>query len=228
MSFAHSPKIVTNGLVLALDAGNIKSYPGTGTTWFDKSGNGYNGTLTNGPTFSSANGGSIVFDGVDDKIVGTAFTPNITNKTLQGWCKLSSITQQGGGLINLQGAAGEPFDSVVYNETNQGWGFGSTNFNRTAWSGVKETSTNDWVFICATYANNNYNLYRNGILILNTTSFAALTFDFSSRVQLGERHTGGTGVYLAANIAQGSLYNRALSASEVQQNFNALRGRFGI
>ena len=78
MAFIHSPQIVTSGLVLSLDAGNTKSYPGTGTTWFDKSGNTYNGTLTNGPTFNTANLGSIVFDGVDDYVTcGTIpFTSN--------------------------------------------------------------------------------------------------------------------------------------------------------
>ena len=66
MGLSHSPSLVMNGLVLCLDAGNSKSYPGTGTTWTDLSGNGNNGTLTNGPTYSSANGGSLVFDGTND------------------------------------------------------------------------------------------------------------------------------------------------------------------
>ena len=61
MAFSHSPKIVTDGLVLSLDAGNVKSYPGTGATWFDKSGNNSNGALNNGPTFNTSSLGSIVF-----------------------------------------------------------------------------------------------------------------------------------------------------------------------
>jgi hypothetical protein len=65
-------KIVTNGLVLALDAADKNSYPGSGTTWRDMSGNNSNSTLTNSPTFNSANGGSIVFDGVDDYTTTTA------------------------------------------------------------------------------------------------------------------------------------------------------------
>ena len=63
MSLSHSPKIVTNGLVLCLDAADKKSYPGTGTTWFDRSGRGNHGTLVNSPTFNSTNGGSIIFNG---------------------------------------------------------------------------------------------------------------------------------------------------------------------
>ena len=68
MGLSHSPNIVTDVLVLCLDAANRRSYPGSGNSWLDLSGNGNNGTLTNGPTYSSANGGSLVFDGVDDYV----------------------------------------------------------------------------------------------------------------------------------------------------------------
>ena len=71
MALAHSPRIVTDGLVLALDAGNAKSYPGSGTAWTDLSGNSNNGTLTNGSTYSSVDGGAIVFDGSDDYVVSS-------------------------------------------------------------------------------------------------------------------------------------------------------------
>ena len=66
MALSHSPSIVTNGLVLCLDAANSKSYPGSGTTWTDLSGRGNNGTLVNGVGYNSGNLGSLVFDGVDD------------------------------------------------------------------------------------------------------------------------------------------------------------------
>ena len=68
MSLSHSPKIVTNGLVLCLDAADQKSYPGTGTTWFDRSGNGNNGTLIGGVGYNSTNAGIIVFDGINDNV----------------------------------------------------------------------------------------------------------------------------------------------------------------
>jgi len=228
MSGIVNGNIVRSGLVLCLDAGSTKSYPGSGTTWFDRSGNNNNGTLTNGPSFNAGNGGSIVFDGTNDYVVTSNFTPNVTNKTLSGWVKLSSTTQGGGGLINLQKTDGSQFDAIVYNETNQGWGFGSNNFLRTAWSNVKETSTNDWVNIVATYANLDYRLYRNGVLILNTTSFNTLNFNFSSNSQLGYRHLGGGGAYLAGNIAIGTLYDKVLSATEVLQNYNVTKARFGL
>ena len=219
--------IVQQGLVLNLDAGNPYSYAGAGTTWFDVSGNNYSGSLTNGPVYNTTNGGVIVFDGSNDYVVSSNFTPNFSTKTLSGWVKLSSISQQGGGLITLQSIDGVVFDSIVYNETGQGWGFGSNGFSRTGWSNVLETSTSEWVNITATYENSNYRLYRNGTLIQTLTSFGALNFNFNSNVQLGYRHLGSSG-YLAATISQGFVYNRALSAAEVLQNYNATKGRFGL
>jgi hypothetical protein len=168
------------------------------------------------------------FDGIDDYVQTQPFTPNITNKTLSAWVRLNSTTQQGGGVINLQSENGVTFDAIVYNETNQGWGFGSNGFSRTGWSGVKETSTNSWVNIVATYENSNYKMYRNGVLILTLTSFNVINYNFSSRSLVGYRHTGGSSAYLNGAISQASLYNRALTINEIKQNFEATRGRYGI
>jgi hypothetical protein len=228
MAFNYSPKIVREGLVLHFDAANPKSYVSGSTTWRDLSSRGNNGTLTNGPTYNNDNGGSIVFDGSNDLVIGTSFTPNIIDKTLSGWVKLNSTSQQGGGVINLESDDGVTFDAIVYNETNEGWGFGSTGFQRTGWSGVKESSTNEWVNIVATYQNANYRMYRNSGIILTLTSFSAVNYNFLSKSLIGRRHTGGNNSYLSANIAQVSIYSRALSASEVLQNYNALKSRFNI
>ena len=110
MAISYNPRIVTDGLVLALDAGNPKSYPGSGTTWTDLSGNGNNGTLTNGPTYSSANGGSIVFDGVDDYAEITDSSNNFDlggiDATLEFWIYIPStsgadvIIGKGGNTTN--------------------------------------------------------------------------------------------------------------------------------
>jgi hypothetical protein len=88
MALAHSPKIVTDGLVLCLDAGNPKSYPGSGTTWTDLSGNGNNGTLVNGVGYNSGNGGSLVFDGVNDRVtINASSHTNLSsgNFTISSW-----------------------------------------------------------------------------------------------------------------------------------------------
>ncbi len=224
MSVISGPNIVTNGLIFHIDVLNNKSYSGSGSSWTDLSGNGNNLTLTNNPTFESS---SILFNGSTHYGESIIFTPNITAKTTMAWCKLTSTSQGGGGLIGIMGSGGEPFDSIVYNETNNGWGFGSTNFLRTAWSGVKETSTSVYVHLAATYANLDYNLYRNGVKILTTTSYNALNYNFTSKIIIGKRHASSTGP-LGAYISQGMVYNRALSASEITQNYNALKSRYGL
>jgi hypothetical protein len=231
MSYHNGPRIVTNGLVLYLDAGNNKSYPGSGTAWNDLSGNNNNGTLTNGPTFSSLNRGSIIFDGTNDICQTTYKNFNIQNKTIMAWVKLNSTTQQGGGLVGIETQTGGPiFDSIVYNETNAGWGFGSSYFNRTAWSNIKETSTDSWIFMCATYANNNYILYRNGIPILTTSSFLAYNFNQTARIRIGVRvfFNGVENGFLSASIPSVFIYSRVLSREDVNQNYNATKGRFSL
>jgi hypothetical protein len=215
--------IVTDGLVFAIDAGNLVSYPKSGTSVYNLTGSGATGTLTNGVGFSNVYDGTWVFDGTDDYIVTDVGTPNITSKTLEAWVSLSNVTQQGGGVINLQYDGGGIFDSIVYNETGQGWGFGSEGFNRTAWSGVVETVPNQWIHIVATYENNNFRMYRNSVLILTTTSFLALNYNTNSESLLGLRHNGASNGYLNASIAVGRIYSRALTAAEVLQNYNATK-----
>ena len=92
MGLSHSPRIVTDGLVFCVDAGDKMSYPGAGTTWTDLSKNRNNGTLTNGPTFDSANGGSIVFDGTDDYVNFGSQTWDIsTNLTIDFFIKFNTL-----------------------------------------------------------------------------------------------------------------------------------------
>ena len=223
---------VTNGLIYYVDAGNASSYPGSGTTWTDLSGQGRTTTLTNGPTFDSGNGGSINFDGSNDYAqVDTGFNPNITTKTMIGWCKLKNISQTGGGLIGAGFTTPTPntFDAIVYNETGQGWGFGSDGFSRTFWTGVQETSTNDWVMISAVYESgtNGYKMYRQDQLIGQGTQSVLTINNASSGYWLGKRHATTTGP-LNAYISIGMIYNRALSSTEIAQNYNAFKGRYGL
>ena len=82
MGLSHSPSIITQNLVLCLDAANSKSYPGSGTTWYNLIPGGVNGTLTNGPTYSSANGGVIALDGVNDYISLTNSLPPIPRQEM--------------------------------------------------------------------------------------------------------------------------------------------------
>jgi hypothetical protein len=224
MSFNYSPKIVTNGLVLCLDAANTKSYVSGSTVWTDLSRSGINGTLTNGPTFSSANGGTIVFDGVDDYVNLGSFQSLINNFTLTTWCKITSTT--GANILGFYNT------SSPYN----GWGVGYSqnplngsklNFwDGSSWINSNITIADSiWRQICIVVSSTYLvSFYINGIF--STSIQAATISSFSGTKAIGARNDGVGST--SGNIAQTQIYNRALSAAEVLQNYNATKGRYGL
>ena len=227
MSFAHSPKIVTDGLVLALDAGNVKSYPGTGTTWFDKSGFSNNGTLVNGPTFSSANGGSIVFDGVDDYAdCGNSAVLNTTSSiSINVWFKAAYNPNVIYRAIVDKGRDGFGAWSLAIDEvqTKATFKVVIAGSNRSV-TCVSSYGNNIWTLITGVFTGTNLLIYQNGILE-NSGSFSGTIGTNSISVKIGKPNDTYA---FGGNVATTQIYNKALSATEVSQNFNALRGRFGI
>jgi hypothetical protein len=227
--------IVQSGLVLNLDAGVAASYPGSGTTWTDLSGNGNNGTLVNGPTYNSTVGGVIQTDGTNDyvNISGTPISNTITTAvTMSCFMNLTSTTLFGSiaGYDN-PGSAGQLFSFQVRTSntnpaliyfvlyTTQSF-IGGTTGN--AYVSVPYST---WKHVVGTYDGNSVKMYLDGVLTNSDSasgSFAASALN----VRLGSdvsRNRWATGSW--NNF---SIYNRALTAVEIQQNFNALRGRYGI
>lgn len=230
MSIAGGPDIVENGLVLHLDAADSNSYPGSGTVWTDLSGNGNNGTLTNGPTYSSANKGSIVFDGTND-YVSTNYTSSLGNNLSFGaWAYPTSAGQFAGSDIISKGySSSTPFASwgIDFQSNNTFRFFVSDNtiFNPVV-SSVQ--SLNKWYYIFATYTNKILNAYINGILAATITNTND-PLDNSSPVYIGVWYNDlVSNNFFTGRIAQTQVYNRALSASEVLQNYNATKGRYGL
>jgi hypothetical protein len=176
--------------------------------------------------YSTSGNTTFTYDGSTTSTSTTLFSTNLTSKTMSAWCKLASTSQQGGGVITIENSDGSVFDSIVYNQTGNGWGFGSESFNRSTWSGISETSTSNWVHIAASYESGNNKLYRNGVLILTNTS-STYNFTVNSRIMMGRRNTGVSAVF-NGNIAQGLVYNRALSSVEVYSLFVAHKGRYGL
>ena len=215
MACNYQGKIVTNGLVLCLDAADKKSYPGTGTTWLDRSGNGNNGILTNGPTFSSDNGGSIVVDGVNDYISSvTLSTLSITDLTIQVWVYPTNISSYTTVFDTLGRNLSLWIGTTYYGLGGASTG-GSPSFN---WQ------NNTWVCITMLKSSNT------GQIIKNNYDFSdnvATGSTFTNQLQFGSNPSGG-GTPFVGRYGSIKLYNRALSQSEIQQNFNATRGRFGI
>jgi hypothetical protein len=214
--------IVTSGLVLDLDAGMNSSFNNTGTTWTDLSGNGNNGTLTNGPTYSSANGGSIVFDGTNDYVVvnNNASILSSTAYTKIAWFYPTSFAT-GNNIISGTSA----------NSQHAFWLQGSNRLysgHNGSWSTVLSTTTlflNTWYYGAVTFnTTTGWNLYLNGAL--ENTNASTTTFSGDGRIQIGAFDPGSN--VFTGRIAQASVYNRALTAAEVLQNYNALKHRYGL
>ena len=225
MGIAYNSRVVVEGLVLALDAGNSKSYPGSGTTWTDLSGRGNNGTLTNGPTYSSANGGSLVFDGSDDYVnCGNATSLSFTNNlTVSIWCSSNNAASYRSPLMKSSNSSWA--DGFGYYQLSGIFAFYINQWNGAQIVSVSKASFSITNFV-ATYNGVNLKLYENGTLIQTGSSYTTNISNSSTNLEIGR---GGGGSYnWSGNIAQTQIYNRALSAEEVTQNFNALRSRFGI
>ena len=211
--------IVTNGLVLDLDAAKLASYPGTGTTWRDISGNNNNGTLTNGPTFSGiGKQASIVFDGVDDFVrTNSGSGINLTNIfTTFIWVKFNSYDTV---LLGSDAFSDSGYPLYVENANNLYIAAGGTYTSTTTAS----LSTNQWTCLTVVRNNTSVNWYKNGINIGTSTLGSSSSNVLKS---IGNYNNGG--FPLNGDIALTQVYNRALTALEVQQNYNAQKSRFGI
>lgn len=238
MAFNYSPKIVTDGLVMYLDAANRYSYPGSGTTWSDISRGGNNGVLVNGPTYSSANGGSIVFDGVDDYGTlsnSTIYKPqfpltisctfNVSNVSNYGIFIRTDNTNTNHWGVSV--AVGSTYSlSVTY-----GNGTANAASGRRTYSTVSNVIVqNQWYnFTIVLPDNLTCNGYLNGSSIsIPYLSGDTTTLAYSSvGATIGYR-SDATNYYYNGKLSQIQIYNRALSSQEVLQNYNATKTRFGL
>jgi len=228
--------IVTNGLALHLDAGNSASYPGTGTTWTDLSGNENDGTLTNGPTYDSSDGGSIVFDGDNDFIdlgtIGVSHPLQLDNGFTISWWGIQSgsgdlfqrIIDKSNGGLGLNGWAiyplgqGEPDTQLTLNyDGNEGGINSSTRLSSTSWQNWSITwssSSNQWIwYLNGSVDNSGYKTYN------------VPTFQTNARIGSWNHSTQRE---YKGKISSVLIYTRPLTASEIAKNYNALRDRYGL
>jgi hypothetical protein len=237
-TLSGGPNIVYDGLVLYLDAANRISYPGSGTTWTDISRTQSNSTLINGPAFNADNGGNIVFDGTNDHTTITPTPSSLTgNKpfSVAGWFKASGTWTAGaswgiGGDVTNQGInsyiiTGNNFISIDL------WGTSTYATNQTY-------STTQWKYIVWTYNGTSFTT-SNIIIYVDNIAYtgASLTVGRggsgtpsinTTGVVLGRASVGTALYYGKPIIANFSIYNKVLSATEVLQNYNATKGRFGL
>jgi len=225
--------IVTDGLVLNVDAGFTPSYPKNGTTWYDVGGTN-NGTLTNGPTFDTGNGGSIAFDGVDDYAQSGII--ELQTLTLCAWFKPTgppSNNDGAGGTIIVNSP--QLLNNAVQYGISYSWLSqrvifslqSNTEFLATADNSVLRNQINH---IVATYDGTNRKIYINGQNIASDVRTNTILYPTSGNrnVQIGRSGYRNYTRIINGNLYSAIIYNRALSADEVLQNYNAQKGRFGL
>jgi hypothetical protein len=221
--------IVSSGLVLNLDASFKSSYPGTGTTCYDISGSGNNnGTLINGPIFGTANGGQITFDGVNDYIlVNNNSSLNLTNLTVSAWVKpinnnYSPIIFRYFNITSYNGW------HLYYNGTKFAVGGRETSSAYLTITSTNNYAINNWYNLTWTKSGNIWSLYINGVLDNSLNLGVGNVIFTNNNLTIGSEYTSGSSGFSNINIGNVNIYDRPLSASEVLQNFNATKTRFGL
>lgn len=238
--FTGASPIVTDGLVFVLDAANHNSYPGSGTTWYDLSGNGYDSILANSPTFDKTNSGRVILDGID----AHAYIPyssywdnnvfgNATNFTISCWVKCNNfynwtsvIHKSNGGYYSQSEGA-----SIWVNVSGFQGVFGNgISGNSGDWGKILSYSTSnttDWFNLTFTGDGTTLRFYVNGTQEVSTSQSsrtAGLNIT-TNPVRFGRRYSSSD---FNGNIANVKLYTRALSATEISQNYNSLKSRFNL
>lgn len=233
-----APNMVTDGLVLYLDAANPRSYISDSGVWNDISRGGNTGTLTNGPTFSSTNGGSIVFDGIDDYIELTnnssAQFTNSSEVTFEAVAQPTSFSGSGNRFIYAQFFIPGATSCGIYLNTSGKFIFGYRDNAQNNSGAIKTVTSNLTLTVNTTYhliatfqAGVQTSLYINGMYdtgSVQTNPIASLPPDF---IRIGRLYTSGFDFY-SGNIYLIKTYSRALSATEVLQNYNSTKTRFGL
>jgi hypothetical protein len=230
MAFNYSPKVVTDGLVLYLDAANPNSYVSGSTTWTDISRSGNNGTLINGPTYNSANGGSIVFDGSNDRVnLNNNFSGSTENNvTVEALVWLNANQNTKIFTSNYTPSGGATGFALGISDSNNNvvkWFTGNLGTTNTIFS-TTTLVNQQFYHAVGTYDGNVKRLYINGILEASS-SVSNIINNTSTSASVGYLRNANT-QHLDGRIACTRIYNRALSATEVRQNYNATKTRFGL
>jgi hypothetical protein len=248
MGVYRGPKTVIDGLVLVFDAANIKSYSGLGTNLTDLSGRGNNGTLVNGVGYTSDNGGSFSFDGSNDYI-NTGFTyQNSSDFTMSCWMKTS--TTQKSGIVGIRTSFGVPNNwylsqvsisgdknvgtsgnNIVFSNYYGGGGAGA--INRSVFANTVNVTDGNWRYIVASSNSTVSSVYIDAVLVgigtsTSTTPITRGTAPFIVGAAGSSRTSPAAGLYYTGQISNVCFYSRELSSDEILQNYNTLKGRYGI
>jgi len=234
----ETPPIVTDGLVLHLDAGDSTSYPGSGNTWTDLSGNGNNETLSGGPTYSSTDGGYLNFDGSNDYGYSPSFTADGRNYTLEVWFKTSTASGKCFIAANniVTGESISNYDRMIYIGTDGKLRFGHYDGNQEVATDTVTTNDNNWHHAVGTWDGTSLKFYRDNNLV-STNSAANASTDSGTRYWIiaGRRNKAWPSAdssdlhYTPVDISIVRIYwGKSLTSSEIARNYNAIRRRYGL
>jgi hypothetical protein len=237
MATNYSPKIVTEGLVLALDAANIKSYPGSGTAWNDMSGNGRHATMQG--TMNISNGSTVLAAGdyatiPHDSVISASVFGTSTTLTLSTWCKITTFQNWTCMISKAFGGSWSNTTAALWADASGAVRFvmGCNVNSNPAGSSINPgfiVPTNTWVNVTGVADGTNAILYVNGVQRA-TSPISSLTYartENANDITIGVRAVGAGPSHLG-NIATVQVYDKTLTADEVKQNFEATRSRFGI
>jgi len=233
MGFSYSPKVVTDGLVLYLDAANPLSYANGSTKWNDLSRGRNNGTLINGPSFQD---NAIVFDGVDDSVnTGSTFSNYISDTlplTFEVWAYVN-LSSNDEAFIGTNWSGG----GVLFRKTSLNKIRILYHTNGSNWKAVDSDalSSSGWYHMVGTYnglgpnTTTNFRVFVNAIESYNPQGQGTVTaIPTTTNVYIGQTGQNGYNKYFGGSISTAKIYNRALTAQEVQRNYQALKSRFGL
>ncbi len=240
MSYNSGGRLVSDGLVLCLDAANRKSFVSGSTTWSDISRNGYNGTLTNGPTYDTTNGGSIVFDGSNDNVLlGDVLDLGTNNLTINVWAYKTAATVGDHYLVSKSRAAAQ----------NYRYGFGYSSAQKIAAffqgnggadinpSGSSTIPLNTWhMATMVATRSSSIKIYLNGVpetlgSSATISQWNGLDFQSNNPFRLGSYTSSDNttpNLLFAGRIAVAQVYFRSLSDAEILNNYNVTKKRFGL
>ena len=237
MGAGYGPNIVTDGLVLNLDAANKRSYPGSGTTWHDLTKNKVIGTLTNGPTYSSANGGSLVFDNTNDYIqipYSDIFNFGTSDWTIEFWVKCNSLQSNDTYIALNSNITGNAYAAIRITSTATGAMYLLCSTNGSSWINTSTSATGTlvtgiWNHIVATRSGSNFTLYVNKISKLTYSSASSL-YNGNQVSTIGALYNFSSPTdFINGNISQVRVYKgKSLNSNEILQNFNATKSRFNL
>lgn len=226
-------QIATDGLVFHVDAGNKNSYTGSGTTWTDLSGNANTGTLINGPTYNSGNGGYILFDGVNDYAdIADSNSLDVTPAvTIDTWVNFPTFTSYGGIVAKRSEATARGNYYLRHGAAGQfQLGTFPNGVGHNIWVTTKtDFATNTWYHLVGTISSSTHKIYVNGVEYGGSFGWGAGTTmvadTLNLRIGMGYDTAGEPGNVKVSCVR---IYNRALSLTEITQNYNAQKSRFGL